>query len=77
MGKSARGENDKLKCKKVLCVFVSDEKSWNIEPKDIKNIYFLIRKVLKYWTKWNKKTIFNLFLSWEYFNFLCIECATW
>ena len=51
MGKSARGENDKLKCKKVLCVFVSDEKSWNIEPKDIKNIYFLIRKVLKQWTK--------------------------
>ena len=63
MGKSARGENDKLKCKKVLCVSVSDEKSWNIEPKDIKNIYFLIIKVLKYWTKWNKKSIFNLFSS--------------
>ena len=40
-----------------------DEKSWNIEPKDTKNIYFLIRKVLKHWTKWNKKSIFNLFLS--------------
>ena len=48
---------------RVLCVCVRDEKSLYIEPKDIKNIYFLIRKVLKYWTKWNKKSIFNLFLS--------------
>ena len=38
-------------------------KSWNIKPNDTKNIYFLIKKVLKHWTKWNKKSIFNLFLS--------------
>ena len=59
----------------MICV--RDENSWNIEPKDTKNIYFLIRKVLKHWTKWNKKSIFNLFLSWEHFNSFCIECATW
>ena len=29
-----------------LCVCVRDEKSWKIEPKDTKNIYFLIRKIL-------------------------------
>ena len=39
-------------------------------------------KVLKHWTKWNKKSIFNLFFSfwcgtWKYFNSLCIEYATW
>ena len=48
---------------RVLCVYVRDEKSWIIESNDVKNIYFLIRKVLKHWTKWNKKSIFNLFLS--------------
>ena len=48
---------------RVLCVFVRDEKSWNIEANDTKNIYFLIRKVLKHWTKWNKKSIFKLLLS--------------
>ena len=37
----------------VLCV--RDEKSWNIKPMDTKNIYFLIRKVLKHWTKLNKE----------------------
>ena len=58
-------------------VCVRDENSWNIEPKDTKNIYFLIRKVLKHWTKWNKKSIFNLFLSWEHFNSFCIEYVTW
>ena len=39
---------------RVLYVCVRDEKSWNIEPNDTKNIYFLIRKVLKYWTKKKK-----------------------
>ena len=67
---------------RALCVCVRDEKSWNIEPKDTKNIYFLIRKVLKHWTKSNKKSIFNLFLSlmWHLriFQFsLCIKCAIW
>ena len=67
---------------KALCVCVRDEKSWNIEPKDTKNIYFLIRKVLKHWTKSNKKSIFNLFLSlmWHLriFQFsFCIKCAIW
>ena len=46
-----------------MCVCVNDEKSWNIKLKDTKNIYFLIRKVFKHQTKWNKKSIFNLFLS--------------
>ena len=52
-----------IKIQRVLYVCVNDEKSRNIEPNDIKNIYFLIRKVLKNWTKWNKKSIFNLLLS--------------
>ena len=54
-GKSARGENSELKCKE-FCIYVCvrGEKSWNIEPKDTKNIYFLIRKVLKHWIKYKK-----------------------
>ena len=48
---------------RVLCVCVRDEKSWNIESKDTKNIYFLIKKILKHLTKSNKRLIFNLFLS--------------
>ena len=47
---------------RVLRVYMRDEKSWNIEPKDTKNIYFFVRKILKHWSKWNKKLIFNLFL---------------
>ena len=43
-----------------LCVCVREEKSWNIEPNDTKNFYFLIRKVLKYWQK--KKNVFNFFV---------------
>ena len=52
-----------IKMQKVLYVSMRDEKSWNIKLKDRKNIYFSIRKVLKHWTKWNKKSTFNLFLS--------------
>ena len=36
---------------RVLYVCVRDEKSRNIELKDTKNIYFLIRKVLKHGIK--------------------------
>ena len=52
-----------IKLQRVLCVCVRDEKSWYIEPKYTNNIYFLIIKILKYWTKWNKELIFNLLLS--------------
>ena len=34
--------------------------------KNTKVFIFLIRKVLKHWTKWNKKPIFNLFLFLMY-----------
>ena len=67
----------------VLCVCVMDEKFWNITQKDTKNIYLLIRKVLKYWTKWKKKKCQYLICSylwcdtWEYFNFFRIERAAW
>ena len=47
---------------RILCVCVRDDKFWNIEPNDTKNIYFLIRKVFK--IKPNEiKSLFNLFLS--------------
>ena len=36
---------------------MKDEKSSYIEPKNTKNIYFLIRKVLNHWTRRNKKSI--------------------
>ena len=81
-GKSARGENSELKCKE-FCIYVCvrGEKSWNIEPKDTKNIYFLIRRVLKHKLKEirSQYLICSYFWcgTWEYFNFLCIECATW
>ena len=37
-----------IKMQRVLCVCVRDEKSWTIESNDVKNIYFLIREVLKH-----------------------------
>ena len=33
-----------IEMQRILCVCVREEKTWNIEPKDTKNIYFLIRK---------------------------------
>ena len=47
-----------IKMQRVLCVCVMNEKSWNIELKDTKNIYLLIRKFLKYWTKGYKEYLF-------------------
>ena len=46
-----------------VCMYEGWKVLKHIEPNDTKNTYFLIRKVLKHWTKWNKKSIFNLFLS--------------
>ena len=60
---------------------MGDEKSWNIEPKNTKNIYLLIKKVLKHWTKWNKSQYLICFYlwcgTWKYLNSFCIKCATW
>ena len=33
-------------------------------------------KGLKYWTKWYKFCSYLWHDTWEYFNYLCIECAT-
>ena len=64
---------------RILCVCVRDDKFWNIEPKDTKNIYFLMRKVFKIEPNEIKSQHLicsNLWCdTWEYFNFICIECA--
>ena len=72
---------------RVLCVCVKDEKSWNIELKDTKNIYFLIRKVLKYWTKDTKNIYFlnrKVLKHWTKWNkksifnfFSYLWCGIW
>ena len=65
-----------------LCVCVRDEKSWNIESKDTKNIYCLIRKVLflnKKKKSWNielNETKIQ-YLIGLIFNTFCIKCVTW
>ena len=70
---------------RVLFVCVKDKKSWNIESKDIKNIFFFLEK------SWNiesnkiksQSLIFFFFFSnlwydtWEYFNYLYIKCIMW
>ena len=85
-GRSEIGKNGELKLKEFcvyvcMCVCVRDEKTWNIKPKDTNYIYFLIRKVLKLWNKWNKnKYLICSYLwygTWEYFNSLCIQYNTW
>ena len=75
------------KMQRVLCVCVKDEKSWNIELKDTKNIYFLIRKVLKYWTKDTKNIYFlnrKVLKHWTKWNkksifnfFSYLWCGIW
>ena len=46
--KSQLYKNNELKCKEIC---VRSKKSWDIEPNNTKNIFFVIRKVLKHWTK--------------------------